>query len=264
MLNYIVWNVNPAIFHIGNLEVRWYGLLFAFAFYAGYVIMLRFFKKENVPVKVLDSLTYYMIFGTVIGARLGHVFFYEADWYLSHPLEIIQIWKGGLASHGAAVGILIALYLFCRKHKKTYFWILDRIVIVVALAGVFIRTGNLMNSEIFGNPTGLPWAFIFIRDNDIPRHPTQIYEALSYLILFFILLWYYYKKKGAPQSGIIFSWFLIGLFSVRFQIEFLKVPQVEFEKSLTLNLGQSLSIPFIALGIGLLVWIKYHKPSAKS
>lgn len=259
ILNFIHWNVSPEIFHIGSVEVRWYGLLFALAFYAGYIVIGKFYKKENVPQSVLDSLTYYMIFGTVIGARLGHVLFYEPAWYLSHPLDILKIWQGGLASHGAAIGILLALYFFCRKHKKTYLWTLDRIVIVVALAGVFIRTGNLMNSEIFGDATSLPWAFVFQRIDDIPRHPTQIYEALSYLIIFLLLTRYYYRKNGNPPEGVIFGWFLISLFAMRFLIEFIKEPQVNFESTMLLNMGQILSIPFIFTGIGLLIWAKRKK-----
>ena len=248
LTNYITWDVKPEIFQIGGFAIRWYGLLFAFAFFSGYLILLKIFQKEKVPVKVLDKLTTYMVVGTVIGARLGHCLFYEPLFYLRHPLEILKVWEGGLASHGAAIGILIAIYLFSRNIKKPYLWILDRIVIVVALAGFFIRIGNLINSEIYGKPSDLPWAFIFTKYESIPRHPTQIYEALSYLLIF-IILYYIYQKKGTKlKQGFLFSLFLILLFSDRFLIEFLKEPQVGFENNLTLNLGQLLSIPFIILG----------------
>ena len=231
ILNFINWNANPEIFHLGGLSVRWYGLLFAAGFYVGYLVMERFFKKENVPIAVLDKLAMYMIVSTVIGARLGHCLFYEPAYYLSNPIEILYIWHGGLASHGAAIGIIFALFLFSKTQKKSFWWVIDRIVIVVALAGFFIRTGNLMNSEIYGHTTNLPWGFVFLRDHEtIPRHPTQIYEALCYLALFFVLRWYYYKKEGNPNNGFLFGSFLIILFSVRFVIEFLKETQVNFEK----------------------------------
>lgn len=247
---FITWNVSPQIFHIGTLSVRWYGLLFAMSFAVGYVIMLQFFKKEKLPEALLDKLSIYMLVATVVGARLGHVLFYEPASYLAHPLDILKIWEGGLASHGAAIGILVALYLFARTSKKSYFWTLDRIVIVVALSGFFIRTGNLMNSEIYGKVTDLPWGFIFVRAGEtMPKHPTQIYEGLSYLLIFFYLLWYYYRKNGAPREGYLFGIFLITLFSVRFIIEFIKEPQVNFENSMALNMGQLLSIPFVLAGI---------------
>jgi prolipoprotein diacylglyceryl transferase len=261
ILNYIVWNVDPNIFSIpqdvpliGGFSVRWYGLLFAMSFAVGYFIMQRIFKNEHISGKVLDELTTYMIIFTIVGARLGHCLFYEPEYYLSHPLEILKIWEGGLASHGAAIGIITGLYFFSRKNKKSFLWILDRIVIVVALSGFFIRTGNLMNSEIFGDVTTLPWGFIFKRyyiqayavD---PRHPTQIYEALSYLVIFFFLFRIYWKHNGNIKQGILFGWFLVLVFGVRFFIEFIKIPQVGFEESMFLNMGQLLSIPFVVLGI---------------
>jgi prolipoprotein diacylglyceryl transferase len=215
--------------------------------------MQRIFAKENLPIALLDQLATYMIIATVVGARLGHVLFYEPESYLKHPLDILKIWEGGLASHGAGVAIMIALYFFSQRNHKPYLWAFDRVVIVVALAAFFIRTGNLMNSEIFGKPTNLPWAFIFSRVSDIPRHPTQIYEGLCYLASFFFLLNYYYKKDGKPRSGSIFGMFLILIFGVRIFIEFLKEPQVGFENNLTFNMGQMLSVPFVILGIYLFV-----------
>jgi prolipoprotein diacylglyceryl transferase len=259
ILDYIVWNVRPEIFPGTWVPVRWYGLLFASAFLFGYYIMLRIFRHEHLEQKLLDELSIYMGVATVVGARLGHVLFYEPASYLRHPLEILEIWHGGLASHGAAIGILAGLYLFVRKHKMTYFWVLDRIVIVVALAGFFIRMGNLMNSEIYGIPTNLPWAFVFVSEDNIPRHPTQIYEALSYLAIFGYLYWYYWKKDGKPKPGFIFGMFLILLFTVRFLIEFIKEPQVGFESHMILNMGQLLSIPFILIGL----YIVLRKPKLK-
>lgn len=254
ILNYIEWSVDPEIFRAGNFAVRWYGLLFALSFIFGYIIMGRIFKKEGIPQKVLDQLATYMLIATIVGARLGHCLFYEPEYYLSNPIKILKIWEGGLASHGAAIGIIIGLYFFARKNKKPLLWILDRIVIVVALAGFFIRTGNLMNSEIYGHPTNVPWAFIFLRDDNIPRHPTQIYEAVSYLLIFFYLLGYYWKKGSKVMEGYLFSMFLILVFTARFIIEFFKESQVDFENKLILNMGQSLSIPFVVLGIVILLW----------
>lgn len=253
IINSIIWNVDPEIFRIGSFAVRWYGLLFALGFILGYIIMGKIFKAENIPSKVLDTLTTYMVVGTVIGARLGHCLFYEPEYYLSNPLLILKVWEGGLASHGAAVGILIALYMFARKMKKSYLWILDRIVIVIALAGFCIRMGNLMNSEIYGHVTNLPWGFIFARENEtLAKHPTQIYEGLSYLAIFFLLYFMFRKNAKAKKSGFIFGLFLILLFSVRFIIEFIKEPQVGFEANMVLNMGQLLSIPFILTGFFLL------------
>jgi phosphatidylglycerol---prolipoprotein diacylglyceryl transferase len=256
-LDFITWNVSPLIFSIGPISVRWYGVLFAMSFAVGYVIMLRFFRKENLPDELLDKLSMYMLVSTVVGARLGHVFFYEWGYYSHHLGEILMVWKGGLASHGAAIGILAALYFFARSSKRTYYWTLDRIVVVVALSGFFIRTGNLMNSEIYGKITDLPWGFIFVRDGEsLPRHPTQIYEALCYLVIFIFLIWFYYKKNGAPRPGFMFGFFLSALFSVRFLLEFLKEPQVKFENTMALNMGQLLSIPFVLAGL----FIIFRKP----
>ncbi len=245
----IPWDPNPEIFRIGSFAVRWYGLLFASSFLFGYIIMHRIFKNEKLGDDVLDRLTIYMAIGVIVGARLGHCFFYEPGYYLAHPLEILKVWKGGLASHGAAIGILIALGLFVRKEKKDYIWILDRIAIVVALSGFFIRMGNLMNSEIYGVETTVPWGFVFLRNGETaPKHPTQIYEGLAYLFIFLLLFWLYWRKKGEHIQGTLISLACILIFTARFFIEFLKEPQVDFEKTMNLNMGQLLSIPFILLG----------------
>lgn len=253
LLSSIVWNVNPEIFSFGNFAIRWYGLLFALGFVFGYIIMNKIFKKENVPQKILDSLTTYMVIGTVVGARLGHCLFYEPDYYLANPIKILKVWEGGLASHGAAIGILLALWFFSKKYKKTYFWTLDRIVIVVALAGFFIRSGNLMNSEIYGIETGLPWGFIFVHVGEtVPKHPTQIYEGLAYLFIFIGLYAIYNLQGKKLRPGLLFGLFLSILFAVRFFIEFIKEPQVGFEENMALNMGQILSIPFVIAGLYLI------------
>ena len=263
MLNYIIWDPSPEIFTIGSFSVRWYGLLFALSFFFGYLIMLRMFKKEHIPVKLLDALTTYMIIGTVIGARLGHCFFYEPGYYLSNPSKILAVWEGGLASHGAAIGIILSILICSRVYKRPFLWVIDRIVIVVALSGLLIRLGNLMNSEIFGVPTTLPWGFIFtLASNPAeavdPRHPTQLYEGLSYFLIFLFLLVIYYKKDGKPPRGLLFGLFLVLIFSVRVMIEFVKEPQVGFEQTMVLNMGQWLSFPFIVAGI-ILIILSYRR-----
>lgn len=346
MLSYITWNVDPDVFVIFGREIKWYAILFALSFYLGYILIDQILRKKNMSQKHISKLTIYLIVGCVAGLRLGHCFFYEPGYYLSHPLEILMIWKGGLASHGAAIGIPIALYLYVRKVKKNYFWLLDRIVIVILLIAPFVRTGNLMNSEIIGDKTNQSHAFLFVNEIDrelsyrnsdfvekteitqlekdtivdnttyreielkiyfkknkfditkldsylknqfykrlsededliyntklfdvntpvkvsnekdynvaslnmyaIPRHPSQIYEALAYFLFFIMFILYYIKRKGMIKQGFLFGMFLICVFGFRFGIEFLKEVQVEFESSMSLDMGQWLSIPFILLGI---------------
>jgi phosphatidylglycerol---prolipoprotein diacylglyceryl transferase len=261
---YITWNANPEIFRFGTFAVRWYGVLFALGFFIGYFIMQRFFRKEGVPLKLLDQLTTYMVVSTIIGARLGHCLFYEPAYYLAHPLEIFKIWQGGLASHGASIAIIIGLIIYSKRNKMSFWWVIDRIGVVTALAGCFIRLGNLMNSEIFGKPTSVPWGFIYVNASDPaqstqPRHPTQIYEALIYLLIFFILLFIYNRKNGKPKEGVLISLFLILIFGTRFFIEFLKEPQVGFEQGMSLNMGQWLSIPFVLAGAAALYMINRGK-----
>ncbi len=265
ILNFIIWDVSPEIFSIpqgvsivGGLSVRWYGLLFALSFIFGYIIMKKIFANEGLGEKVLDQLSTYMLVLTIVGARLGHCLFYEPTYYLSNPFEILKIWEGGLASHGAAVGIILGLYFFARSNKKPYLWILDRVAIVVALAGFLIRIGNLMNSEIFGDITALPWGFYFIKYYDPyfavdPRHPTQLYEAISYLAIFIFIYKLYWKQKGKTNHGEITGYFLVLIWGVRFMVEFIKVPQVGFEETMFLNMGQILSIPLIIIG-AVLLW----------
>jgi len=260
---FVTWNVSPDIFHLGFLTVRWYGLLFAMAFLVGYKIMEHVYKTENIPVKEVDRLSLHMIFGVVIGARLGHVLFYQPDWYFAHPLDILKIWEGGLASHGASIGILVAMYLYTLKGPvRSYSWILDRIILTVPIGGFFVRMGNLMNSEIYGHVTSLPWGFKFPNDSQnagMPlqlmqaHHPTQIYEGLLYLALFIFLITLYNRKHASLKPGTLFGLFLIFLFGIRFFVEFFKEVQVAFEVDLVakygLNMGQLLSIPFIIAGI---------------
>ena len=246
----INWDVSPDIFSIGPITIRWYGLLFAMSFIVGYQIMVIIFKRENKSEQDLNDLVWYMILGTVLGARLGHCLFYNPDYYLSHPLEILQIWKGGLASHGAGIGIIAALILYSKKKKDiSFLWIMDCVVITVALSGFFIRMGNLFNSEIIGKPTNGNWGFVFVSVDNIPRHPAQLYEAIAYLLIFIFLLSFYFRVKGKFKNGLLFGIFLISVFGFRFFVEFFKENQSPFEQNLFLNMGQLLSIPFVLLGI---------------
>ncbi len=269
-LLFVNWNVDPVIFSIGSIGIRYYSLFFIIAFAISYMLFRRFFKDSMLKPELLDKLTYYYVIpATIIGARFGHCLFYEFSYYIKHPLEIILpfsdgkfIGYQGLASHGAAIGIFLALFLFHRKHKISFAWLLDRIGIAVAISGFFVRMGNLMNSEVYGNETSLPWGFIFQRAGEVvPKHPTQIYEALSYLFIFVLLLWLYNRKRTTLKPGVLFGIFLILLFTARFLIEFVKQPQEAFEQHMVLDMGQWLSIPFILLGAIILYFSLKAKPS---
>lgn len=255
----ITWSQSPELFSLGPIHIRYYGILFVSGFIIGYYIFLWFFKREKLPVDILDVLLYTLLGSAVVGARLGHCLFYEPQYYLAHPFEILMTWHGGLASHGGAIAILIGMWWYVKKYGKKYnfdfLWLMDRIGIPSALAGALIRLGNLMNSEIYGNPTDQPWGFIFtLRGETLAKHPTQLYESLSYLLIFVILMFLYYKFLPRLKRGTLFGLFLIGLFSARFFIEYVKEPQVAFEQGMALNMGQLLSIPFILGGAALVVY----------
>ncbi len=264
MLTQIYWDASPVIFSLGPIAVRWYGLAFAIGFVVGYNIVAAMFKHEGAPEKWLGILLTYVVVATIVGARLGHVFFYEWDYYSQHPAEIIQIWNGGLASHGGTIGNFIAVCLFSWfVSKKPVSWTLDKLVVPVALVAALIRLGNLMNSEIYGSYTDLPWGFIFVRNGEtLPAHPTQIYEALCYLLLFGLLMWMYWRRNAEERPWLITGIFFIGIFLPRFLIEYIKNVQVESELRMIadygMNLGQMLSVPFILLGIFLTVWALVH------
>ena len=255
ILAFIHWNVSPEIFSLGPVHVRWYGLLFAVGFLFGYSHGEKMFKHENIDLKWLESLFIYLIVATIIGARLGHVLFYGWDYYLQHPIEILYVWQGGLASHGGVLGIIIAMFIWSKYvSKRSILWVLDRVVVPSIFVGALIRLGNLMNSEIYGMPTSLPWGFIFERNHEtVAKHPTQIYEALSYLVTFGVLLYMYWKTKAKDYQGLIVGVFFVMVFSARFCIEFIKEVQESFENGMTLDMGQWLSIPFVLTGIFLIV-----------
>jgi prolipoprotein diacylglyceryl transferase len=264
----INWSFDAEIIP-GYRTPNWYGLLFVSGMILGYFVIRAMFKRENISNDLLDKLVMYMVPATVIGARLGHVLFYGPYWgedgYFSHPWEIVKIWEGGLASHGAAIVILFALWYFSKKTvKKPYLWILDRIAAPIAIAGAFIRLGNLVNHEMVGYITDVPWGFRFLHHDclnfsngqylcdwsEIPvRHPAQLYEAICYFISFGVLLFLYWRKDKWKQDGYIFGVFLLLIFGFRFLIEFLKEGQTARDAELMLNTGQMLSIPFVVIGI---------------
>lgn len=249
----ITWDFSPTLFTIGSIEIRWYGLLFSIAFYTSYALMKYMLKLENKPTNKLDTFSIYLILGTVIGARLGHCFFYEPQYYLQNLLEIFAIWKGGLASHGGMLGILFATWMFTKKNKEYgYIGTLDKLSVISASSAVLIRLGNLFNSEIYGKPTGTDYGVIFTAVDELPRHPTQIYEAFTYFLIFIVLL-FLTKRKTFETPGKYLGLFLVSTFSARFFIEYFKVNQSLFENGMMFNMGQLLSIVPILFGCYFLI-----------
>jgi len=251
VLAQITWDVSPEIFSLGPIPIRWYSLAWLLAFAIGFHLVRWMYRREGKPEADLETVLLYMILGAIIGARLGHCLFYRPDYYLAHPLEIVAFWKGfrGLASHGGAAGILVSLYIFSRRHpNQPYLWLVDRVVGPTALGGFFIRMGNLMNSEILGLPSDVPWAMIFVREDPLPRHPGQLYEALSYLLISFFLLFLWRSKGPKLPRGLLTGLFFITVFSARFLIEFVKERNSAIEVGLPLSMGQILSIPIVVAG----------------
>ena len=251
--SYLYWNTSPIIFSVGPVALRWYGALFAAGFLAGLVIMRWMYRRDGRPMADVDTLFNWVAVGTIVGARLGHCLLYDPAYYLSHPLDILKIWQGGLASHGAMIGIITAVYLFSRKRPDQPFcWVMDRLAVPTILAGSMIRLGNLFNSEIIGKPTDVPWAVIFARVDPLPRHPAQFYESVAYAIIFVILLWLYRRYGNRLANGRLFGAFLVMVFGFRFLVEITKTRQAAFGHGFPLSMGQILSIPVVMVGIWLL------------
>ncbi len=248
-MDYFVWNIDPIAISLGFVKVRWYGLMFASAFISSFLLMGWIYQRENKNSKEIDDLLWYTAIGTVVGARLGHCLFYDPVYYFSQPWKILAIWEGGLASHGGIVGIVIALYLYQRKVSQSFGWFLDRIAVVCALGGAFIRGGNFFNSEIVGQPTSVPWAIIFQRVDLLPRHPVQLYESAAYLGIFILLLTLYRKYAENLKPGVIFATSLVAVFSARFFLEFVKTRQASYANEFWMTTGQMLSIPFALAGL---------------
>ena len=284
IFNSIVWDVDPILIHFGDGGIRWYGLLWAVGLYVCWALNDRMYKSENCPAEWSDQLFFWMAAGTIIGARLGHCWFYEwhqygEPWhlfgweftyrnpYIENPLRLFRIWEGGLASHGGTLGIIITAillnkYRFSRypQFGTSWIWILDRLCIGAGLTGALIRLGNLFNSEIYGGPTDLPWGFIFVREGlTIPCHPTQIYEMIYCLIAFAVTYTLYHKTDARRREGLLLGIVLEIVFFTRFCLEFIKNDQEAFEAGHLLNMGQLLSIPFIVLGLYLIIRA-YRRP----
>jgi len=269
VIDTIIWDPSDSIIDLGFFALRYYSMFFLLAFVSSYIVVKKQFEKYGVDVALMDPLTVYVVLGTLIGARLGHCLFYDFAYYSQHPLEIILPFTftpefritgfQGLASHGGGIGIMVSLILFCRKFKLKLWFMLDQIALVVPLAGTFIRLGNLMNSEIIGKPTDVSWAFIFLKDDNIPRHPAQLYEAIAYLTIFSIV--YFMVKKYPKSPGFYFGMVIFLIFCFRLAVEFIKEDQSAFEAGLLLNMGQILSIPFILTGL-VIMYLK-KEPSTK-
>lgn len=248
------WNMDPVFLKIGPLAFRWYGLFFASAFISGFAIMQWIYEKDGRNQEELENLFIYMFVGTVLGARLGHCLFYEPQYYLRNPIDILKIWEGGLASHGGAMGIITALFFYSRKPKTPgLLWLLDRISIPTALGGAFIRIGNFFNSEILGTHSSGWWAVVFERVDNIPRHPVQIYESIAYLSIFTVLSSTYLSKRKNTRDGLVSGLFLVMVFSARFFLELFKTEQAAYEPGFQLNVGQLLSLPFVAAGAFIII-----------
>jgi len=266
ILNFIHWNPDPEIVNIFGISIRYYGLLFVSGLILCIYLLKWIFKRENIPLENLERLSVYGMIGILAGARLGHCLFYEPSYYLSHPLEMILpitflpgggmkfIGYQGLASHGGVLGLLIALYFYSRKSKHSMIDTIDLIAVVSGLSFGFIRLGNFMNSEIIGIPTTKPWGVIFERVDNIPRHPAQLYEAIAYFIIFTIMMILYIKIRDRLKNGILFGLGAVLFFTARFIIELVKENQVGFEAGMTFNMGQLLSLPYILVGIGFIIY----------
>ena len=267
MLGVVTWTVDPIIFQSGGLRLGWYGVLFAVGLIVfGGTILSKMWKHENLTEKSFNQLVFYVLIATIVGARLGHCLFYEPSYYLANPVEILKTWEGGLASHGGVIGIMIAIWIYSKKvSHQSMLWTFDRLCVPVGLVAAIIRLGNLMNHEIYGHATDLPWGFRFIENIhqwqagaepifSAPSHPTQLYEAAIYLLVFAVCMWLYWKRDAQRREGLIFGVAMVMIFVGRFLVEFVKNDQVGFEESMTLNMGQWLSIPFVIIGIASIVY----------
>ena len=271
---YINWDFDSEIITIFGFPLKYYGLLFGGGLLLCSYILKGIYRRENLKESAHEALFVYGIVGIFAGARIGHCLFYDFDYYSKNIVEIILpikkmlngeyefIGYAGLASHGGTVGLIISLYLYSKKYEIKYLKILDLIAIVAPLGATFIRLANLMNSEMIGNQTTMPWAFIFSRVDNIPRHPAQLYEAISYLTIFVIVFSTYKTKNITLGTGFLFGFAITLIFTMRILIEFVKINQVEFEDGMKLNMGQILSIPFIIIGLYFIRKNMIRKPVA--
>ncbi len=258
-MEHFIWNIDPIAISVGFVKVRWYGLMFACAFLSSYFLMAWIYKREGKNNTDIDDLLTYTAIGTIAGARLAHCLFYNPEYYFSNPLKIFAIWEGGLASHGAIAGIILSLYFFQRGVSESFTWFIDRISLVSALGACFIRVGNFFNSEIVGEPTTAPWAIVFQHVDLLPRHPVQLYEAMSYGVVFLLLLVLYLKVDLNKRPGIIFATSLVTIFIARFFLEFVKTKQSAYNNDFWMSTGQMLSIPFVLAGLFYIVIPLFRK-----
>ena len=250
----ITWNIDPVLLHLGAIQMHWYGLLFATGLVVAYMLSEYILKRENRDVALLEPLFTYVVIGLLVGARLAHVIFYDLNYYMQHPLEIMMIWHGGLASHGGFIGAALGVWLFSRKYRVPLMWLLSRATIPAMFVAGCIRIGNFFNSEIVGKATDGSWGVIFARVDNIPRHPVVLYESISYFLICFVLLWLYKHLSAQKFTDIGFALALILGFSARFVLEYFKTAQSEFAHDLPILMGQLLSIPFILTGVLLLIY----------
>jgi len=254
-MDYFIWNINPIALDMGLLKLNWYTIFFIGSFIVGTFIITKWiFNREHRSLEMLEELLLYSLVGTLIGARLMHCLAYSPQYYLSHPLEILMVWKGGLASHGGMLGVMVALWIIAKKHNESYFWLISRMVMPGFIVAFSVRMGNFFNSEILGKFTDVPWAVIFSRIDMQPRHPVQLYEAFSYLILFTLFVILYRKISSAFATRLFPGLFLFSMFTVRFFLEYTKTKQEDYTWDIPFTTGQMLSIPFIFIGLTWIIW----------
>ncbi len=258
-MEHFIWNVDPVLLSLGPITIHWYGALFASSIFAGLYFMKWVFQQENQNVESLDNLLIYVVIGIIVGARLGHCFFYDPGYYFSNPMKILAIWEGGLASHGGGLGAIIGTYFYTKKNPFKFIWLLDRLAIATALFGIFVRSANFVNAEILGKPTDVPWAIVFQRIDNIARHPAQLYEAIAYAVIFVTLTLIYKLTKAKSNQGMLLGIFLIMTFTARFIIEYFKQQQAAYSIEVSMNTGQMLSIPFFIIGVFLVLWSVKNK-----
>ncbi|MCO4799475.1 MAG: prolipoprotein diacylglyceryl transferase [Colwelliaceae bacterium] len=258
-MEHFIWNVDPVLLSLGPITIHWYGALFASSIFAGLYFMKWVFQQENQNVESLDNLLIYVVIGIIVGARLGHCFFYDPGYYFSNPMKILAIWEGGLASHGGGLGAIIGTYFYTKKNPFKFIWLLDRLAIATALFGIFVRSANFVNAEILGKPTDVPWAIVFQRIDNIARHPAQLYEAIAYAVIFVTLTLIYKLTNAKNNQGMLLGIFLIMTFTARFIIEYFKQQQAAYSIEVSMNTGQMLSIPFFIIGVFLVLWSVKNK-----
>jgi len=250
----MTWQTDPVLAHLGPFTIHWYGLLFALGLFGAYALVRYFAKKEGIDPARLEPIFPWVVAGVVIGARLVHTLVYQPDYYLAHPLEILAVWQGGLASHGGILGGILGLWWGARRQGIDPLWLLSRTAVAALFAAVFIRIGNFFNSEILGRPTDGPWGVVFARIDTLPRHPVMLYEAAAYGVILILMLLYLRRARPTREYSLrLLGWTLLLIFSARIVLERFKIPQADYGAQLPLSVGQLLSLPFVLAGIALIL-----------